>query len=82
MKTRFSGPAFQFLVYALKKYESQVTNNSFRWSPDENLFPGFMITDLCGSRGGSVVGASALGYEGRKFDPWPVHLRCVLKQNT
>ena len=33
-------------------------------------------------RGDSVVGASDLGTEGREFEPWPVHPRCVLRQNT
>ena len=32
--------------------------------------------------GGSVVSASDLGPEGREFEPWPVHPRCVLRQNT
>ena len=36
----------------------------------------------CGRRGGSVVNASDLGPEGREFEPWLVHLRCVLRQNT
>ena len=36
----------------------------------------------CGRRGGSVVSASDMGPEGREFEPWPVHLRCVLRQNT
>ena len=35
-----------------------------------------------GKRGGSVVSASDLGPEGREFEPWPVHPRCVLRQNT
>ena len=35
-----------------------------------------------GRRGGSVVSASDLKPEGREFEPWPVHLRCVLRQNT
>ena len=33
-------------------------------------------------RGGSVVSASDLGSEGREFEPWLVHPRCVLRQNT
>ena len=33
-------------------------------------------------RGGSVVSASDLGPEGRELEPWPVHPRCVLRQNT
>ena len=33
-------------------------------------------------RSGSVVGASVLGPKGREFERWPVHPRCVLKQNT
>ena len=33
-------------------------------------------------RGGSVVSASDLGPEGREFEPWPVHPRCVLRQKT
>ena len=39
---------------------------------------------LCrpGRRGASAVGASDLGPEGLKFEPWPVRLRCVLRQNT
>ena len=32
-----------------------------------------------GKRGGSVHGASDLGPEGLEFEPWPVHLRCVLR---
>ena len=35
-----------------------------------------------GRRGGSVVSASDLGPEGREFEPWRVHPRCVLRQNT
>ena len=35
-----------------------------------------------GRRGGSVVGASYLGPEGREFEPWPLHPRCVLRHNT
>ena len=35
----------------------------------------------CGRRCGSVVGASDLGPEGLQFEPWPVRLRCVLRQN-
>ena len=35
-----------------------------------------------GRRAGSVVSASDLGPEGREFKPWPVHPRCVLRQNT
>ena len=35
-----------------------------------------------GRRGGSVVYASDLGPEGREFEPWPVHPRCVVRQNT
>ena len=34
-----------------------------------------------GRRGGSVVSASDLGPEGREFEPWPVHPRCVLSMN-
>ena len=33
-------------------------------------------------KGGSVVSVSDLGPEGREFEPWPVHPRCVLRQNT
>ena len=33
-------------------------------------------------RGGSVLSASDLGPEGQEFEPWPVHPRCVLRQNT
>ena len=29
-----------------------------------------------------MVSASDLGPEGREFKPWPVHPRCVLRQNT
>ena len=29
-----------------------------------------------------MVTASDLGPEGRDFEPWPVHPRCVLRQNT
>ena len=29
-----------------------------------------------------MVGASDLGPEGREFEPWPVHPRCVFRQNT
>ena len=29
-----------------------------------------------------MVGASDLGPEGREFEPWPVHPRCVLSQIT
>ena len=29
-----------------------------------------------------MVGASDLRPEGREFEPWPVHPRCVLRQNT
>ena len=29
-----------------------------------------------------MVSASDLGPEGREFEPWPVHPRCVLRQNT
>ena len=32
-------------------------------------------------RGGSVLGASDLGFEGLELEPWPVRLRCVLRQN-
>ena len=36
----------------------------------------------CDRRGGSVVSASDLGPEGREFEPWPEHPRCVFRQNT
>ena len=29
-----------------------------------------------------MASASDLGPEGREFEPWPVRLRCVLRQNT
>ena len=29
-----------------------------------------------------MVSASDLGLKGREFEPWPVHPRCVLRQNT
>ena len=29
-----------------------------------------------------LISASDLGPEGREFEPWPVHPRCVLRQNT
>ena len=29
-----------------------------------------------------MVSASDLGSEGREFEPWPVHPRCVLRQST
>ena len=29
-----------------------------------------------------MVGATDLGPNGLKFEPWPVCLRCVLRQNT
>ena len=29
-----------------------------------------------------MVGASDLGPEGREFEPWPVHRRCVLRQSS
>ena len=40
------------------------------------------FTSLVGRRGGSVVSASDLGPEGPEFEPWLVHPRCVLRQNT
>ena len=35
-----------------------------------------------GSRDGLAVCASDLGPEGREFEPWPLHPRCVLRQDT
>ena len=29
-----------------------------------------------------MVSSSDLGPEGREFEPWPMHPRCVLRQNT
>ena len=36
----------------------------------------------CGRRGGTAVGVSDLGSEGQEFEPWLVHPRCVLRQDT
>ena len=36
----------------------------------------------CARRSGSVVSASNLGPAGRELEPWLVHPRCVLRQNT
>ena len=38
--------------------------------------------DYNGRCGGSVVGVSDLGPEGPELEPWPVHPRYVLRQNT
>ena len=51
----------------------------------------FCVGDSCvplhedrtrGKGGGLVVSAWDLRPEGREFEPWPVHPRCVLRQNT
>ena len=53
-------------------------------SPDnKECFPLFALDILRGKRGdGSMVSSLDLGPEEREFEPWPVHPRCVLRQNT
>ena len=50
---------------------------------DRRYLSNFQLVVLrrCGKRGGSVVSASDLGPERLELKPWPVHPRCVLKQN-
>ena len=52
---------------------------------EQNGFTIQKVTGLVYSRlrrGGSVVSASDLGSEGREFESWLLHPRCVLSENT
>ena len=41
-----------------------------------------MTSNRSGRRGDSLVSALDLEPEGQEFEPWPVHPRYVLRQNT